>query len=63
MTKEEKQAQLATNYKRYQEEHERLLSEGKHIGTFSVWQFKNKLVNITIPMSREEFFGQPKKET
>jgi len=58
MTKEEKQAQLAANWKRYQEEHQRMLAEGKHIGTFSAWQFENKLVNITIPLTREEHFGK-----
>ena len=62
MTKEEKQAQLSTNYKRYQEEGAKMLAEGKYIGTFSSWQFQNKLVKITIPMTREEHFFGSKKE-
>jgi hypothetical protein len=58
MTKEEKQAQLNANYKRYLEERDRLAAEGKHIGTFSSWQFENRLVNVIIPMTREEHFGK-----
>ena len=59
MTKDEQQAHLNENYKRYLAERDRLAAEGKAIGTFSSWQFSNKLVSIKIPMSREEFFGKP----
>lgn len=59
MTPQEKQDQLNANWLRYVAERDRLAAEGKAIGTFSSWQFENKLVSITIPMSRDEFFGKP----
>lgn len=58
MMTDDKQAKLNANYKRYLEERDRMLAEGKPIGTFSAWQFQNKLVSITIPMTREEHFGK-----
>ena len=58
MTKEEKMKRLAENYERYQREAEEMLKDGKHIGTFSAWQFEKQLVDIKIPMTREEHFGK-----
>lgn len=55
---------LAENYERYQREAAEMLKEGKHIGTFSAWQFEKQLVDIKIPMAREEHFrGQSGSKT
>lgn len=58
MTPEQKQQKLNENYRRYLEEEKRLADEGKPIGTFSAWQFQNQLVDIKIPLTREEHFGK-----
>ena len=45
-TKEAKMKRLAENYERYQKEAAEMLKEGRHIGTFSAWQFENQLIDI-----------------
>lgn len=58
LTHEQKQAKLARDYAEYQAEAKRLEAEGKHIGTFSSWQFSTGKNTIKIPMTREEHFGK-----
>lgn len=58
MTHDQKQQKLNENYRRYQAEKARMDAEGKPIGTFSSWQFEAKLVDIKIPLTREEHFGK-----
>lgn len=50
----EKQKQLNENYARFLQEKERMAAEGKPIGTFSAWQFQNKLVSVVIPEKRSD---------
>lgn len=58
MTPDEKQQKLNENYRLYLAEEKRLAADGKPIGTFSAWQFEMKLVDIKIPLTREEHFGK-----
>ena len=58
MTPEQKMEKLAKDYAEYQAEAKRLEAEGKHIGTFSSWQFSAGKNTIKIPMTREEHFGK-----
>lgn len=58
MTPEQKQQKLNENYRLFLEAKAKMDAEGKAIGTFSAWQFENKLVDIRIPLTREEHFGK-----
>lgn len=56
--KQQKQQQLNENWLNYCAERDRMAVEGRAIGTFSSWQFERQLVDIKIPMSKDEFFGK-----
>lgn len=53
----DQQKQLNENWLAYQEAKAKAAAEGlPAIGTFGSWQFENKLVDISIPKTREEHF-------
>ena len=56
--KQIKQQKLNENWERYQIEKAEMAEKGIPIGTFSAWQFDRKLVDITIPKTKEEHFGK-----
>lgn len=55
MTPEEEK-KLGEDYALYLEEAERMKAEGKAIGTFIGWQYKNHRVNIKIAKTKDEHF-------
>ena len=57
MSPEEKRQKLSINWQAYLAEKAKMEAEGKAIGTFSSWQFENKLVDIKIALTREEHFS------
>lgn len=48
MDKETQQKQLNENWAKFQEAKAKAMAEGRAIGTFSAWQFENKLVKFEI---------------
>lgn len=48
MDKETQQKQLNENWAKFQEAKAKATAEGRAIGTFSSWQFENRLVNFDV---------------
>jgi len=58
MNQEEQKRLLNENWKKYLIAADEAKKEGKPIGTFSSWQFENKLISFDIPLTKAEYLGQ-----
>lgn len=55
MNPDEQQKLLNENWQKYLIAAEAMKAEGQPIGTFSSWQFENKLISFDIPSTKAEY--------